>query len=79
MDNFFLSLPDAARRPCLYNDKSLHSVLYTGVSSELNQRVQQHKYKVFSDSFTAKYSVIILVYYQFYPTITEAILEEKES
>lgn len=57
----------------------LHSVLYTGVSSELIQRVQQHKYKVFSDSFTAKYSVIILVYYQFYPTITEAILEEKES
>ena len=55
----------------------LHSVLYTGVTSELIQRVQQHKYKVFSDSFTAKYNVIILVYYQFYPTITKAIPEGK--
>ena len=55
----------------------LHSVLYTGVTSDLIKRVQQHKHKFFPASFTAKYNVTILVYYRFYPTITEAILEEK--
>ncbi len=55
----------------------LHTVLYTGVTSNLINRGQQHKHKVFGDSFTAKYNVIILVYHQFYPTIMEAILEEK--
>lgn len=56
---------------------SLHTVLYTGVTSDLIKRIQQHKYKFYPDSFTAKYNVTILLYYQFYPTITEAILEEK--
>ena len=55
----------------------LHSVLYTGVTSDLIRRVQQHIHKFYPDSFTAKYNVSILVYYQFYSTINEAILEEK--
>ena len=55
----------------------LHSVLYTGVTSDLIKRVQQHKYKFYQHSFTAKYNVTVLVYHQFYPTIIEAILEEK--
>lgn len=56
---------------------TLHSVLYTGVTSDLISRVQQHKNKYYPDSFTAKYNVTILVYYAFYPSIEEAILEEK--
>ncbi len=55
----------------------LHSVLYTGVTSDLISRIQQHRNKTFPDSFTARYNVDILVYHQFYPTIVEAILEEK--
>lgn len=55
----------------------LHSVLYTGVTSDLIKRVQQHKSKFYQNSFSAKYNVNILVYYKFYPTIIEAILEEK--
>ena len=55
----------------------LHSILYTGVTSDLISRIQQHLWKYYPDSFTAKYNVTILVYYQFYPTINEAILEEK--
>jgi len=55
----------------------IHSVLYTGVTSDLISRMQQHIYKYYPDSFTAKYNVTILVYYQFYSTIIEAILEEK--
>ena len=55
----------------------LHTVLYTGVTSDLIKRVQQHKFKFYPNSFTAKYNVSILLYYQFYPTIIEAIIEEK--
>jgi len=53
------------------------SVLYTGVTSDLISRVQQHKNKVFPFSFTAKYNVVYLVYYKNFPSIEEAIAEEK--
>ena len=56
---------------------SLRSVLYTGVTSNLIARVQQHRNKFYPDSFTSRYNTSLLVYYQFYPTIIEAILEEK--
>ncbi|MES2003371.1 MAG: GIY-YIG nuclease family protein [Bacteroidota bacterium] len=55
----------------------LYSVLYTGVTSDLIVRVQQHRNKYFPESFTAKYNATILVYYECYSTILEAILEEK--
>ena len=52
-------------------------VLYTGVTSDLVSRVIQHKQKAFPGSFTAKYNCGILVYYESFPTIDEAIREEK--
>jgi putative endonuclease len=55
----------------------LHSVLYTGVTSDLIKRMQQHRNKVFPLSFSARYNACLLLYYQFYPAIVEAILEEK--
>ena len=55
----------------------LHSVLYTGVTSDLIMRVQEHKTKAHPESFTARYNVVILVYYNSFSTIEEAILEEK--
>jgi putative endonuclease len=54
-----------------------HTVLYTGVTSELIARVQQHMSKLHFSSFTAKYNVDKLIYYAFFPTIEEAITEEK--
>ena len=53
------------------------STLYTGVTSELLIRVQQHKNKENPNSFTAKYNCIKLVYYKFYESIEAAIEEEK--
>ncbi|MFT3948745.1 MAG: GIY-YIG nuclease family protein [Agriterribacter sp.] len=53
------------------------TVLYTGVTSDLIARVQQHKQKYYPESFTAKYNCCLLVYYRFFPSITEAIDEEK--
>jgi putative endonuclease len=55
----------------------LHTVLYTGVTSDLIMRVQEHKTKAHPESFTARYNVVILVYYNSFSTIEEAILEEK--
>lgn len=54
-----------------------NTVLYTGVTSNIIARVQQHKTKAHSGGFTAKYNCSKLVYYNFFPTIEEAILEEK--
>lgn len=54
-----------------------HTVLYTGVTSDLIAGVQQHLSKEFKGSFTDRYKINKLVYYCFYPTIEEAIAEEK--
>ncbi len=53
------------------------TTLYTGVSSDLRGRVHQHRSKHYPESFTAKYNCVLLVYYQFFDTIEEAIAEEK--
>jgi putative endonuclease len=54
-----------------------HTVLYTGVTSDLIARIQDHKAKMYASSFTARYNVEKLVYYQLYGSIEEAIAEEK--
>lgn len=54
-----------------------NSVLYTGVTSSLKVRIWQHKIKFFEKSFTARYNMDKLVYYQEYATIEEAIAAEK--
>ena len=56
---------------------ALKTVLYTGVTANLITRVQEHKYKAYPHSFTAKYNIVHLVYYSSYSTIDEAIEEEK--
>lgn len=54
-----------------------HTVLYTGVTSDLFARVWEHKNSSYPNSFTSKYKCFKLVYYLFYPTIEDAIAEEK--
>jgi len=54
-----------------------NNVLYTGVTSDLIARIQQHISKIHFSSFTAKYNIEKLVYYSFFSTIEEAITEEK--
>lgn len=53
------------------------TTLYTGVSSDIINRVWEHKNKVYPKSFTVKYHCDVLVYYKFYPHIEEAIAVEK--
>jgi putative endonuclease len=54
-----------------------NSVLYTGVTSDLKSRVEQHKHKKHASGFTARYNVTKLVYFKRFDTIGEAIAEEK--
>ena len=53
------------------------SVLYTGVTSNLKDRIEQHKHRKHPDSFTARYNCNKLVYYEVFDTIVEAIAREK--
>jgi len=53
-----------------------NGTLYTGVTSDLIQRIYQHKEKIYG-GFTAKYDVKLLVYYEVHEDIYEAILREK--
>lgn len=55
-----------------------HTVLYTGVTSNLKNRVWQHISKEFPKSFTARYNCIKLVWYDDYPNIADAIDREKQ-
>lgn len=54
-----------------------NTVLYTGVTSDLKNRIFEHKEKIHPKSFSAKYNLNKLVYYQAFHSIEEAIAEEK--
>ncbi|MBU1017297.1 MAG: GIY-YIG nuclease family protein [Patescibacteria group bacterium] len=54
-----------------------NTVLYTGVTSNLIKRIWQHKIGG-CPSFTKKYNVYKLVYYEVYGTIEDAIFREKQ-
>ena len=55
-----------------------NNVLYTGVTSNLYNRIFEHKNKIHPQSFTARYNADKLVYYEFHLTIVEAIAREKQ-
>jgi putative endonuclease len=66
------------RGGCVYMMSSPNkNALYTGVTSDLQKRVVEHKDKIYPFSFTARYNCVKLVYYNNFLTIEEAILEEK--
>ena len=54
-----------------------NGTLYTGVTADLKRRVYEHKIKYNPECFTAKYGCSLLVYYQGFHRIEEAIAEEK--
>jgi putative endonuclease len=55
-----------------------NTVFYTGVTDKLVERVFQHRQKLDPDSFTAKYNVNKLVYYESFQEVLEAISREKQ-
>jgi putative endonuclease len=57
---------------------SAKTVLYTGVTSKFSQRIHQHKNGDFGNSFTKRYHVHKLVYYEYFDSISDAIRREKQ-
>jgi putative endonuclease len=54
-----------------------HGTLYVGVTSDLIQRVWQHKNNL-AEGFTQKYGVHTLVYFELHATMYDAISREKQ-
>ncbi|MDD3013052.1 MAG: GIY-YIG nuclease family protein [Candidatus Gastranaerophilales bacterium] len=53
------------------------TVLYTGVTNNLGKRIYEHKNKLIK-SFSQKYNLNKLVYYEIYNDIEQAIIREKQ-
>lgn len=56
---------------------SKNTVLYTGVTGNLMGRIYHHKNKSVS-SFSSRYNLNKLVYYEIYEDVNEAIKREKQ-
>jgi putative endonuclease len=55
-----------------------NTALYTGITGELENRCVQHRIKNYPDSFSAKYNVNKLVYYERFGNAMDAIAREKQ-
>jgi putative endonuclease len=66
------------KQPCVYILASQRNgTLYTGVSSNLIQRVWQHKNDL-QEGFTKDYAVHLLVWYEAHESMESAITREKQ-
>ena len=61
----------------IYIMSSKTGTLYTGMTNELQRRVYQHKNTVV-DSFTSKYDINRLVYFETFGDVLQAIAREKQ-
>lgn len=55
-----------------------HTVFYTGVKAFLKGRVEEHKGRINPKSFTSRYNINKLVYFEHFHSIEEAIEREKQ-
>ena len=53
-------------------------MLYIGVTSNLKNRVWEHAHHEVKNSFTDRYNVEYLVYYEWFDNIIDAIAREKK-
>ena len=58
--------------------KKNHTTLYIGVTSNLPGRILQHKQKKYRNSFSARYNLEKLVYWEAFQEIGDAIGREKQ-
>jgi putative endonuclease len=65
------------KQPCVYILASTRNgTLYVGVTSNLIQRIWQHK-EGLADGFSKKYQTKLLVWYELHETMESAIAREK--
>ncbi|WP_394974892.1 GIY-YIG nuclease family protein [uncultured Croceitalea sp.] len=52
-------------------------VIYIGVTDNIDERVKEHKLKLYSKAFTARYNCNKLVYFEEYRDVNEALIRER--
>ena len=65
------------RRYFVYIMTNRSRTLYTGMTNNLERRVEEHRSKLVP-GFTSKYNITRLVYWEEYRDVREAIAREKE-
>lgn len=55
-----------------------NTTLYTGVTSNIERRLYEHRNAKYKKSFSAKYALTKLVYYEVHLSIEAAIAREKQ-
>jgi putative endonuclease len=55
-----------------------NKVLYCGATTDLHKRVQEHKNGLFANSFTSRYNIVKLVYFESFPIAKDAFDREKQ-
>jgi len=55
-----------------------NTVLYCGATTDLYNRVQEHKNEVYKNSFTSRYNINKLVYFESFSIAGEAFEREKQ-
>ena len=68
---------NVAKEYYVYIMTNKSKMFYTGVTSNLMRRVKEHKEKLI-ESFTSKYNISILVYYESTSSVHAALAREKQ-
>jgi len=55
-----------------------NTVLYTGFTNDLENRIDSHKRRVIKKSFTARYNCDKLLYFEEFENVSEASYREKQ-
>ena len=55
-----------------------NGVIYIGVTDNIEERVREHKNKIYPKSFTAKYNCENLIYFEEFENVEEASIREKQ-
>ncbi|MEQ1638945.1 MAG: GIY-YIG nuclease family protein [Methylococcales bacterium] len=73
-----ITLKKMNKQPCVYMlSSSRNGTLYIGVTSDLIKRVYQHRMEII-ESFTKRYGIHDLVWYELHERMESAILREKQ-